>query len=153
MLALPVESGKRVIFRSSMYVSRRALATLNSERAVGEIVAAARKRNATLGITGGLVCTRTHFAQLLEGPPAAVDALMHMIETDPRHAEVTILDVSLVAQRQVANWSMAYNGDSTYVARQIEALLLDPDNSAPLLVSRLRSLIVGFATTNPVQGA
>jgi len=135
------------MFRSLIDVSRRALATLESERAVEEIVAAARSRNAALEITGALVCTRTHFAQLLEGPSDAVDGLMHTIENDSRHVEVAILDVTLVAQRKVPNWSMAYNGDSTYVACQIEALVIDPCTSAFVRVGRLRSLIIGFATT------
>jgi hypothetical protein len=135
--------------RSLIYVSRRPLATFDPERAVEEIVATARSRNAALNITGALACTRSHFTQLLEGSPATIDELMHSIENDPRHTDVTILEVSSIIQRTLPDWTMAYSGDSTYVARQLEALLLDQTS---MRVDRLRSLIIGFAGADLARG-
>ena len=130
---------------SLIYVSEKTLVAFDPDRAVQEIVATARSRNAASGITGALVCTSNHFAQILEGPHAEIDALMRSIEFDPRHANVVVLDTNPIAQRIFTNWTMAYSGTSTYVARQIEVLLLDFTPLSPARIDRLRRLIVGFA--------
>ena len=81
------------------------------------------KRNAELSVTGALISTRFNFAQLLEGPTAAVDALMDSIRRDPRHREVRVISTGPLARRQFASWSLAYAGPSTYVAAALEPLL------------------------------
>lgn len=135
--------------RSLIYVSRRSLVPCNPEQVAAEIVATARVRNATLNVTGALVCTPRHFAQLLEGPISAVDELMHSVEEDSRHSEITILEVSPIVRRQLPDWSMAYDGSSTYVARQVGALLLEPASTWSAQIGRLRSLMVGLAKPVP----
>ncbi|MDB5695353.1 MAG: hypothetical protein JWN21_896 [Sphingomonas bacterium] len=131
--------------RSLLYVSRQSPFTVDPERTIEEIVAAARLFNASMGITGALVSTQAHFAQLLEGPIAVVDSLMERIECDNRHTDVTVLHIEAVARRRLTNWSMAYSGNSGYVARQIEPLIGETVGVNSIRVQRLISLLVGLA--------
>ena len=130
---------------SLLYVSRKMLTLTEEEPAIADIVAVARSRNATLGVTGALAATTDHFAQILEGPAAAVDELMDSIHRDVRHADVTVLRDVGITQRSFPDWSMAYSGPSTYVARHIAPLIgLDAGDEAGR-VDRLISLLIGFA--------
>ncbi len=131
--------------RSLIYVSRRTLVTLDPETALADIVAVAQVRNKALNLTGSLACTREYFAQIVEGPSGAIDALMHDIEQDDRHTEITILRESAIVRRKLPEWSMAYSGASTYVTRQIEALLGEESPGNSYRIDRLSSLLVGFA--------
>lgn len=70
---------------------------------VGLIVSHARARNAQAQITGLLVFDGLRFCQHLEGPPAALEALMQRIAQDPRHSEVRVLYQGPLATRR-------YNG-------------------------------------------
>ncbi|HEX9954984.1 MAG TPA: BLUF domain-containing protein, partial [Allosphingosinicella sp.] len=91
---------------------------------VADIVDVARARNSGLSVTGALVFSEQSFAQVLEGPAAAVEELMASIERDPRHHRLSVLiDASLAAGRRFSDWSMAYSGPSLYVERHIRPLL------------------------------
>jgi len=79
---------------------------------VNAILAASRRNNPRGGITGALVFNRGIFAQVLEGPPDAVEALFERIQQDPRHGDVQVLSFNRDAQRLFPNWSMAYLGQS-----------------------------------------
>ena len=136
--------------RSLLYVSRRSPCMLHPEREIEEIVASSRVRNAQQGITGAMACTQDHFAQLLEGPAHQLDDLMHRIERDQRHVEVTILKTEPIIRRRLPDWSMAYSGQSTYVARQIAPLIgVNMQENSPR-IERLMTLLVGLATPDPV---
>lgn len=76
-----------------------------------------------MGVTGALVYTRSNFAQILEGPDEAVDALMAKIARDPRHDHVTVVDVQRPAERIFDHWSLAYAGGSRYVDKHIAPLI------------------------------
>lgn len=134
--------------RSLIYVSRQAFAPSAPEQVIDDIVTKARTFNAANGITGALACTREHFAQLLEGPGLVLEQLMHRIEQDPRHTDVTTLRVSDIALHRLPDWSMAYSGPSSYVARQIEPLIGRSSDATPGRVDRLISLLVGLATVD-----
>jgi len=70
-------------------------------------------------ITGALVGTPEHFAQVLEGPRGAVMELMGKIEADPRHREIAILAKETVPQRSFPRWSLAHIGNSDELSRAI----------------------------------
>lgn len=131
--------------RSLLYVSQQAFSARARDQVIGEIVAHARTYNGANGITGALGCTRDHFAQLLEGPSVLLEQLMRRIEQDSRHTHVTILRDSVISQHRLPDWSMAYSGPSSYVARQIEPLIGRPVEVTPARVDRLVSLLVGLA--------
>jgi hypothetical protein len=97
------------------------------------ILATASSFNPTKNITGLLSVTNGYFMQLLEGPPAAVDALFEKIACDPRHRDVKLLMRTATAQRNFPDWSLAVverseTSDETAVrfARLVEKLALDP---------------------------
>jgi hypothetical protein len=60
------------------------------------------------GITG-ILCTSAQsgvFLQVLEGGRAEVNALYAMIQADPRHRDVTLLDYAEVTERKFPCWRM-----------------------------------------------
>ena len=130
---------------SLLYVSRKTIDSAGEEAAVADIVAFALSRNADLGVTGALASTTANFAQILEGPKAAIDMLMESIRRDPRHEDVTVLRVSGIVKRSFPDWSMAYAGPSTFVARQIEPLVGNDPLEDSTRIDRLISLLVGLA--------
>jgi hypothetical protein len=93
-----------------VYVSRSLLPEPAAEAELERILARAREGNAALGITGALLFSEDCFAQALEGPPEAVEAVFEAIQRDPRHAEVAVLEAMPVSAREFGAWSMAYAG-------------------------------------------
>lgn len=75
-----------------------------------ELLSSARRHNSTHDITGLLLyCgSATEFLQVLEGPAAAVDALMKSIREDARHRSVNVLREGPLAERRFARWHMAF---------------------------------------------
>lgn len=69
-----------------LFVSR--LAAGCTWEVMKEVVAAARRNNPTLGITGALLFDGERFCQLIEGEEPAVRTLMDTILRDPRHTDV-----------------------------------------------------------------
>ena len=97
---------------SLAYFSRNALQGSPAELAaqIHDILARARTNNQRSGITGALLFSDGCFAQVLEGPPDAVEAIFETIQCDPRHCEVTLLSLQPVAERSFGSWSMAFGG-------------------------------------------
>ncbi|KAJ1583210.1 hypothetical protein NDA12_005503 [Ustilago hordei] len=75
---------------------------------VKSILRTSRTNNTCKGITGLLLYHDGSFAQFLEGPAAAVDALYHKIEHDPRHHGVIRVLRQPVTKRDFKQWSMAF---------------------------------------------
>jgi hypothetical protein len=73
-----------------------------------DILQTARGRNGALGITGMLVSRWDLFAQILEGPAEAVDAVFASIRRDHRHVQVTLRHEAPVAGRLFADWTMRH---------------------------------------------
>ena len=77
----------------------------------GELAAildVSRRNNAARGITGALAYHDRAFVQVLEGPEAAVEALLVTIARDPRHTRVTVCDRARVDERAFGAWSMGW---------------------------------------------
>ena len=66
----------------------------------------AREVNALEGITGLLIFNGTHFLQIVEGAPDAVDDLIDRLRRDPRHNGIEIRDQRQSAERSFPDWSM-----------------------------------------------
>ena len=113
------------MLKSLTYVSRSMLSSSRREAELDAIVAVARVRNAALGVTGALMASSYTFAQILEGPSDAIDALMESILQDTRHREVKIVSAESDAPRKFPAWAMAFAGHAHYIDRHIE-ILLDP---------------------------
>ena len=66
----------------------------------------AREVNALEGITGLLIFNGTHFLQIVEGSPRAIDDLIERLRRDPRHHHLEIRDSREVDERSFPDWSM-----------------------------------------------
>jgi hypothetical protein len=116
--------------RCLLYVSESCLSWPEDSHEIDEIVAAARRRNEELSITGALIYTRTHFAQALEGEAADLEPVMASIRQDVRHRNIHLVSDEMLDARCFPSWTMAYSGPSFYVDRQIRPLLSDATDPA-----------------------
>ena len=66
----------------------------------------ARELNALDGITGLLIFNGTHFLQIIEGAPDAIDDLVERLRRDQRHGGLEVRDERDVDQRCFPDWSM-----------------------------------------------
>ena len=103
---------------------------------VEQILAVARQQNQLRQVTGALLFTGGHFAQLLEGPAPALADTMAAIDADPRHDNVTRLIEGHIAQRRFADWSMAFveaPGADDLIEQLLAERTLAPERSERLL--------------------
>ena len=66
----------------------------------------ARETNALDGITGLLIFNGTHFLQIIEGAPNAIDELVEKLRRDPRHSGLEVRDERDISERSFRDWSM-----------------------------------------------
>ncbi len=90
--------------KRAMYLSSATRPMTRGELA--DLLAGARVRNQKRGITGMLVYDSGRFAQVIEGHPIEVDALLERIRLDPRHDEYQELSSGMVDRRYFEGWSM-----------------------------------------------
>ncbi len=88
--------------------------------------------NAAHGLTG-ILCTSVEggvFLQVLEGGRAAVNELYGLIQRDPRHRDVTLLDYAEIGERRFSTWQMGNVNLSRVnlgtILRFSESPVLDP---------------------------
>lgn len=79
-------------------------------QAVQELVASSRAANAKRDVTGMLLFSGNHFAQILEGSTDALIELYSHIRADSRHHDVFTLSFEPVEQREFGDWAMAIRG-------------------------------------------
>jgi hypothetical protein len=114
-----------------------------------DILRVSRRNNAAVGVTGALVYTEGNVMQVLEGPPAAVEATYERVHRDPRHHNALVLLRAEAAGRSFPDWSMGFRTLDGLDAADREAArsVLDltapgPDRARRLLAS-FRSLLPG----------
>ena len=112
---------------SLIYISHSLIVSGVRDDEIENIVTCSTQRNARLGIRGALLFTEKHFAQLLEGPEAAIDELMTSIQRDKRHDQVTIIERRPVDGYRFSDWSLAYWGNASYMDRKIASILHKSD--------------------------
>ncbi len=111
-----------------VYCSRNLIegdaATRDAE--IRQILETARKNNSQVNVTGALLFSTDHFAQVLEGPQQAVEAIFERIQHDSRHGDVTILESLTSEQRDFSEWSMAYvSPEECALTPEVDARLQD----------------------------
>jgi hypothetical protein len=79
---------QRLIYSSSRVDDTDANGFSTEFNDIGEVAA---RKNFELGVTGFLICTRTWYAQVIEGEAPVLEALLAKIEKDPRHFNMTLL--------------------------------------------------------------
>lgn len=107
---------------SLLYVSHSRIPEQVANSSVQKIVAAAEIRNRHLGVTGAVLFTGKHFAQIIEGDSAAIDMLWGDIGRDIRHEKLMVVERKSSIKRRFADWSMAFFGPSYFVTRHITGL-------------------------------
>ena len=117
------------------------------EAEIGAILTTARLKNTKVGISGALLFNGAAFAQVLEGPLDAVEALFEAIQCDERHYDVVVLRNAEAEQRVFSDWSMAYADPARVdaVARaeiDLDDAFVNPTAGAPRIVSLLEQLVV-----------
>ncbi|MDQ3139288.1 MAG: BLUF domain-containing protein [Pseudomonadota bacterium] len=108
---------------SLLYVSEATHRLPEGNDLVAAIVTVAQARNPALEITGALIFTGAHFAQILEGPEASIEALMENIGRDERHRGIDVVETRRISKRRFADWSLAYAGPSLFIDRHIRPLV------------------------------
>lgn len=83
-----------------VYCSRSMLDPATAEADIRDILAVARRRNQLDGLSGALLFTTHAFAQVLEGPQAAVEATFERIQYDPRHRDSQVIEAGPIAARE-----------------------------------------------------
>ena len=108
---------------------------------VRDLVRSVRQHNFERRLTGVLLFTGTHFAQVLEGREAVLDAMWPKLLQDPRHHAVRQVQRTPVDARQFVGWSMGCVLKSA-----------DPDAAS---ASRLTTELAGqsFAADGPATTA
>jgi hypothetical protein len=101
---------------------------------IDRIMAVAVRNNAALDVTGLLLVHHGHFIQALEGAAPAVRAIYNRILPDPRHQDVTIINIGVATDRKFRNWQMC-------------AWHLDPADSAILATLDLKGAFDPAALT------
>lgn len=120
-----------------LYMSRCVVEPAWTSTMVEALVAHAVGRNASVGLTGALLFTGTHFLQALEGPPGALALMRATIAGDLRHTALVTLDEGSILVRRFEGWSLAYAGGSIYLANQVRGAI---GGGAPALVHLLQAL-------------
>lgn len=108
--------------RQVFYVSRAT--DWISDVDVRTILSISQRNNRRLDLTGCLLYSGRHFAQVLEGPCVNIIDLVSSLMTDRRHVDVRILLNHKIQFRQFPQWSMEclYNMD---LDGKLEYLLTD----------------------------
>lgn len=110
-----------------VYYSRN-LVVGGPETLAGEITSiltASRTNNTKVGVTGALMFNLGCFAQVLEGPGAAVEAVFERIQQDERHGDVSLLAFEPISARAFDNWSMGFVGASINDATRYSPIVQD----------------------------
>lgn len=79
-----------------------------TDAALASLLRKARKKNASLELSGMLLYSARTFFQVLEGPPANVERLFDTIKSDPRHGAVTRIIGEPIRRRAFASWTMGF---------------------------------------------
>jgi hypothetical protein len=102
-----------------LYISRNRVPEERHADELARILDVSLRYNKAHSITGALVSTPQHYAQIIEGPRTAVGALMKRIEADPGHGDISIVVKETLPQRSFARWSLAHIGTSDELEQAI----------------------------------
>ena len=88
-------------------ITYTSIATISlDQRALLDLLHAARGFNKFDDITGLLIHDEGHFLQVIEGPANAIDNLAQRLKRDRRHSQVEIHEDALVERRLFPDWAM-----------------------------------------------
>jgi hypothetical protein len=112
------------------------------------ILASAHKNNPPAGLTGALLFNEGLFAQVIEGPVDSVSRIFEVIQRDPRHSDVTVLQNGPAEHRDFPEWSMAFAACAKTNSGLESAIpaagrsLSDPSAAGEQVLQLLRDVVV-----------
>lgn len=125
-------------------------------KVASEVARVSAETNRALGVTGALIFTTAHFAQILEGPSLSIERLMTKIEQDRRHSLLRVLQRRHVEARMFPGWSMAYAGGPValdeFMAQSMAASEPSVQN-AELLCRLIRQFALSRNAQGKLRGA
>ena len=93
-----------------------------------DLLAVARQRNHSLGLTGLLLYANERFIQVLEGPEPAVRKVFETIQRDVRHKNIDTLRLESIEDRHFPDWRMGFhNFDVSSETLPAISHFLEPD--------------------------
>lgn len=128
--------------RNLLYVST---ATPLADGALEAILASSQRNNVSREITGFLLFNQRNFMQLIEGPDAALMALMSALGRDPRHQGIVQLTSAAIGARACPDWRMRHIPIARNVNERVEGLR---EELPPLLPDEVTNIAVNFASLN-----
>jgi hypothetical protein len=87
----------------------------------------------------------TRFVQILEGPSAPLRQLVDSIGADPRHTDMVVLLQSPILDRRFARFTMAYDGQSLFVSRNIAKPVAQAKRGSVPVIDDLIQLMLEFS--------
>ena len=133
------------------YFSRNAL-DLEEDRMrfeVDAILGVSQARNAACGVGGALMFNRGVFVQILEGPMAEVEETFNRIQSDPRHHDVTVLEIQPIEAPAFERWSMGYVGEDAQGADAYAGIAAESGfDGAAAALPDLYAMLHGLALRN-----
>ena len=128
-----------------VYVSESRIEAAETNQVVARLVKNSRTRNACLAVSGALLFTGTHFAQILEGPPDSIAVILSALLDDTRHSNILIAAHFPINKRLFPEWQMAYHGPSQYVAKHVKRMLhVNPQSDHRRTIERLTQMFLEF---------
>ena len=116
-------------------------------REIRSILASAHRNNPPAGVTGALLFNEGLFAQVLEGPVDSVSPIFEIIQRDPRHSDITVLENGEAERRDFPEWSMAFASSKEHSALSSAippggAALSDTSAAGEQVLQLLRNVVV-----------
>lgn len=130
----------------TIYASRAV--TDFSKDDIVNLLSKARKKNASLGITGMLLYDNGSFFQILEGEEAVLDQLFNEITADQRHHQIAKIISEAIPKRQFSDWSMGYAAISSDELKTIKGMndfFTKQNCLAKIDAGRAKKLLKAFA--------
>ena len=121
------------VLKRLVYVSR--VAAHLTEMNVQRIQWSSQVRNRRLDLTGMLVFTGRHFAQVLEGREEALRELMASVRRDARHSDLKVVVEQPITQRRFDGWAMGYA--NRYEMADVAEELLQGRPATPEVIEQL----------------
>ncbi len=79
-----------------------------TDKEIENILAACKRNNPGLNITGVLIHSKKRFIQYLEGDGALIKSLFDKIKLDPRHGSANLRNYEPISERVFPSWHMGY---------------------------------------------
>lgn len=113
------------------------------------LLSAARRRNQSRNVTGLLIHRDDSFFQVLEGREEDVRRIFSIIQEDPGHHRINVLFEEPLAEREFADWRMAFMDLDNIDVRMLPGysnFLVDEDEPRRFLeeLTRSRRLMLLF---------